>query len=74
MIRASESISETLLRLVNHYWEPEVLFEALRKAHPEAGKKDIVLAALAVMIDQSQTDEAVSRLLHKMAMDRRGHS
>ncbi len=69
----SESIGETLRRLVHHYSEPQGLFEAVRAAHPEAGKRDIVLAALSVMIDQSQTYLVASRLLHQMAMERRGH-
>lgn len=69
-----DRIGATLLRLVHHYRDAEELFEAVRKEHPGAGKKHIVLAALSVMIDQSQTDEIASKKLHKMAMDRRGHN
>lgn len=67
-------IGATLLRLVHHYGDAEELFAAVRKEHPGAGKKDIVLAALSVMIDQSQTDEVASKRLHQMAMERRGHT
>lgn len=73
MIGRSETIGETLFRLVHHYGDAETLFETLRKDHPEAGRKDIVLAALSTMIDQSQTDEIAAKRLHKTAMDRRGH-
>lgn len=74
MPKEADYIGATLLRLVHYYGDADQLFEAVRKQHPGAGKKDIVLAALSVMIDQSQTDEIASRRLHKMAMERRGQS
>ncbi|WNJ93502.1 hypothetical protein [Bosea sp. 685] len=64
-------IGVTLLRLVHSYDNAGDLFKAIRKAHPDAKKKDIVLAALGVMIDQSQTDEIATRKLHAMAMENR---
>ena len=72
MPKEADRIGATILRLVHYYGDPAELFEAVRRQHPDAGKKDVVLAALSVMIDQSQTDAVATRRLHKMAMDRRG--
>ena len=69
-----DRIGVTLARLVHHYQDADALFQAVREEHPDVGKKQIVLAALSVMIDQSQTDEIASRKLHKMAMEKRGHN
>ncbi|AMJ59782.1 hypothetical protein [Bosea sp. PAMC 26642] len=65
-------IGITLLRLVHSYADAEELFKAARHAHPNAKKKDIVLAALGVMIDQSETDQAATKKLHALAIEQRG--
>lgn len=65
-------IGITLLRLVHHHGDADDLFKAVRKAHPDAKKKDIVLAAFGLMIDQSQTDDVATRKLHAMAIQNRG--
>jgi hypothetical protein len=67
-----KSLNATLLRLTHHYSDAKDLFNAVRVEHPEASKKDIVLAALAVMIDQCETDRPAARKLHRLALQRRG--
>ena len=65
-------IGVTLIRLVNSHGDADDLFKAVRKAHPDAKKKDIVLAALGVMLDQADNNDAATRKLHAMAMENRG--
>jgi hypothetical protein len=42
------------------------------RKHPDAKKKDTVLAALGVMIEQSQTGAVATRKLYAIAMNQRG--
>ncbi len=67
-----DEISASLVRLVHSYSDADELFNAVRKAHPTARKKDVVIAALSVMIEQAQTDEIATRRLHTMALRKRG--
>ncbi|MGO4741562.1 hypothetical protein AB4099_33985 [Bosea sp. 2KB_26] len=72
MTNGPYAIGLTLRRLVHSYGDAAELLKAVRKAHPEATKKDIILAALGVMIDQSETDEVAAKKLHALAMENRG--
>ncbi|MDR6871799.1 hypothetical protein J2Y55_002812 [Bosea sp. BE125] len=72
MSSKSKSLNATLLRLTHHYSDAKDLFNAVRTEHPDASKKDIVLAALAMMIDQCETDTRSARKLHQPALHRRG--
>ncbi|POR47543.1 hypothetical protein [Bosea psychrotolerans] len=55
----NKSLNATLLRLTHHYSDAKDLFNAVR-------------AALAVMIDQCETDRPAVRTLHRLALQRRG--
>lgn len=67
-----EPVAKTLLRLAHHYDNASQLFKAVRKRHPDARKKDIVLAALSTMIEQAESNAYAARNLHKMAIEARG--
>ena len=47
-------IGLTLQRLVHSAGSSDELYRAVRVAHPDAKKKDIILGALGVMIDQCE--------------------
>ena len=64
-------IARTLSRLVHNAGTPEELLRAVRKAHPEAKKKEIVLAAFGVMIEQCEAHGMAAGKLHALAMDNR---
>lgn len=64
-------IGRTLTRLVHNAGSPDELFNAVRKAHPGAKKKDIILAALSVMIDQCEAHGLAAGKLHALVMDNR---
>jgi hypothetical protein len=64
-------IGITLHRLVHSYGDANELLAAVRSTHPHAKKKDIVLAALGILIDQSETDAVATRKLRAMARERR---
>ncbi|PRD43743.1 hypothetical protein C5748_10925 [Phyllobacterium phragmitis] len=68
----TKEIESTLLRLAHHYEKANDLFKAVRKAHPEASRKQIVLAALSAMIDRCETNDTVTKKLHTLAVRERG--
>lgn len=71
MATSNADLGSTLLRLSHHYHDEAELFAAVRKAHPTASKKDIVLAALSVMIDHCESDAFASKKLHRLAIAER---
>ena len=72
MSNSPYEIGRTLTRLVHSAGTPDELFDAVRKAHPEAKKKDIILAAFGVMIDQCEKHGLAADKLHALAMNNRG--
>lgn len=62
----------TILRSVHHYPDPDDLFQAVRKEHSDASNKDIILAALTIMIEAAGSNDGIARCLHRLAMDHRG--
>ncbi|MGO4678120.1 hypothetical protein AB4Z40_35230 [Bosea sp. 2YAB26] len=58
MASNNEEIGRTILKLAHHYRDPSELLSAIRKKHPDAKKKEITLAALAIMIEQVESDAA----------------
>ncbi len=64
-------LSASLVRLAHRYDDAGMLLDAVRRDHPDASKKEVVLAALAIMIDLAQTDALVARKLHGFALDTR---
>ncbi|WNJ89128.1 hypothetical protein [Bosea sp. 685] len=69
---STESLEGTVLRLAHHYSDPEDLLKAVRKAHPDASKKDIIHAVFATMIDAAGSNDGIARRLHGLAMNHRG--
>lgn len=69
---ARSRLQDTILRLAHHYPDADDLFLAVRKEHSEASKKDIVLAALSIMIEAAGNNDGIARRLHRLAMDHRG--
>lgn len=65
------SLEATILRLAHHYKEPEDLLKAVRKAHPEASKKDVIHAVFATMIEAAGSGDGIALRLHRLAMDHR---
>ena len=65
-------IYATIGRLTAHYSEPTELLKAIRKEHPKAMKKEIMLAVFAVMIDLAESDPAKAKRLHSFGISQRG--
>jgi hypothetical protein len=57
---------------VHYYNEPKELLKAMRKEHPNVSKKDIIIAAFAVMIEVSEKDPATAKLCQDFALNNRG--
>jgi hypothetical protein len=74
MTIAPTTLEPTLLELAQRYDRADDLFKAVRAAHPEASRKQIVLAALSAMIDTCDTDMVATSKLHKFAIENRGDS
>lgn len=68
---SSAEIRASLLRLAHHYVDANDLLKSIRKDHPDASKKDIILAALEIMIEAASSDQGFARDLHRLAMDNR---
>ncbi|NLH79930.1 MAG: hypothetical protein GX458_03670 [Phyllobacteriaceae bacterium] len=65
-------LEQSVARLSFYYTDAGELLTAIRKEHPKASKKDIVLAALSAMIGLAEHDPAAAKRLHSLAMDNRG--
>ena len=65
-------LERSVARLSFYYTDAEELLAAVRKEHPKASKKTIVLAALSAMIDLAEREPAAAKRLHALAMGNRG--
>lgn len=65
------SLEATILRLAHHYREPEDLWKAVRRAHPDASKKDVIHAVFITMIEAASSGEGIAIRLHNIAMNHR---
>jgi hypothetical protein len=69
----SESpIRDTLLSLANSANSPRDLMSAVRKAHPDAKKKEVIRAAFAAMIELSDRQPFTAKQLQDFAISNRG--
>lgn len=57
----------TLQRLVHSAGSSDELYQSVRAVHPNAKKKDIILGALGVMIDQCEAQGLAAEKLHAFA-------
>lgn len=71
MASNNEKIGKTILKLAHHYRDPSELLSAIRKEHPDAKKKEITLATLAIMIEQVESDAAVAKKPKRRAKAKR---
>ncbi len=69
---ASDPIKGTLLGLANPGISPRDLMSAVRKAHPEAKKKEVIRAAFAAMIELSDRQPFTAKQLQDFAISNRG--
>lgn len=69
---AVEDIKTTLLRLARPRMSPKELLRQVRRAHPEASKKEIIRAAFATVITTVDSDIDKALLLQDFALKERG--
>lgn len=69
---AVEDIRATLLRLARPRMSPKELLRQVRRAHPEASKKEIIRAAFATVITAVDSDIDKALLLQDFALKERG--
>ena len=69
---SKSKIDSTILNLAHRYSDAGDLLRAIRKAHPDVSKKDIIHALLETMIAAAGSDDGLARKLHQAAMDNRG--
>jgi hypothetical protein len=69
---AVEDIKTTLLRLARPRMSPKELLRQVRRAHPDASKKDIIRAAFATVITTVDSDIDKALLLQDFALRERG--
>ena len=67
-----QAISQTILRLATPDMKPKKLFKAVREAHPDASRKEIMRAAFLAVIARSHIDPEGAKQLHDVVMDERG--
>ncbi len=67
-----QAISQTILRLATPDMKPKKLFKAVRDAHPDASRKEIMRAAFLAVIARSDIDPEGAKQLHDVVMDERG--
>ena len=68
---ARQDIGKTLLRIVRPNMTPKQLMKAAKKAHPKAGKQDIVRAASYATILNADADPEKSKDLQDFAITQR---
>lgn len=64
----TESLEETIVRVLAETPQPKDALKNIRKAHPKVSKKQIIRAAFGVMIDKSAADLETSRKLQNFAI------
>jgi hypothetical protein len=64
----SDELAATLLDLIKREVPPKKMLKSVQKQHPKASKKQIVLAAFAMMIDAASKDPETARKLHGFAI------
>jgi len=67
-----QTIGQTLLEIVTPDMSPKQLLKAVKKAHPNATKKDIVLGAFYTLIANVDADPQKSKQLQAFAISQRG--
>ena len=66
-----QAIGDTLMRLVSPGVTPKELVKAVRRAHPQASKKDIARAAFHAIIANADEDLGKARNLQAFALAER---
>lgn len=67
-----EDIKTTLLRLARPRMSAKELLRQVRRAHPEASKKEIIRAAFATVITAVDSDIDKALILQDFALKERG--
>ena len=67
-----QTIQETLVQLSAQNVKPGALLKAVKQAHPEASKKEILRAAFACVIDLSEKTPLTAKQLQDFAIQNRG--
>ena len=68
MSKQSKVIGDTLLRLAEPGLKPKTMFAKVRQEHPEASRKEIILAAFHTIISCADTDLAKARQIQNFAL------
>ncbi|MFG1346619.1 hypothetical protein V5F59_17140 [Xanthobacter autotrophicus DSM 431] len=66
-----QNIGRTLLELAGPGLTAKQLFNAVKARHPQAKRKEITRAALAMMIDAAGADTTKAYQLHALAISQR---
>jgi hypothetical protein len=69
---STDDIRATLLKLARPEMSPKDLLREMRKAHPEASKKEIIHAAFASIIEVADADPEKALSLQDFALTERG--
>lgn len=70
--KSENKIQTTLLNLARPKMSPKELLKQIRKAHPDASKKDVIRAAFASIIAIADTDIEKAVALQNFALQERG--
>ena len=66
-----KELGETILREVRSDITPKKLMAAIRKAHPQASRKEIIRAAFYALIANAEQHPEKLEPLHKFAIEQR---
>ena len=69
-----DEIGVSLLQLARPGLSPDELFRLIKKAHPEASKRDIIHAAFATILAVADSDMERALLIQNFALHGRGGS
>lgn len=72
MSKRQNTIQETLVQLSAPNVKPSALLKAVKQAHPDASKKEILRAAFACVIDLSDQRPLTAKQLQDFAIENRG--
>jgi hypothetical protein len=72
MPKSSSSITETLKHLANSAESPKAIMSAVRKAHPDLKKKEVIRAAFSVMIELADRQPMTAKQMQDFAIAHRG--
>lgn len=72
MSNSKPSITETLKSLANSAESPKAIMAAVRKAHPDLKKKEVIRAAFSVMIELADKHPMTAKQMQDFAIAHRG--